>query len=339
MRKNINGFRIKVWLVVLGLIGLSLACGNFIPVTGDMTGNMVTLSGCYQISFVGNSRNQDGLSNWHYQVEELPCAQDLNYVLLEIPACAVIEEVSPSSWEAVQVDPDTQANGIMWHTSAEFQGGEFIVTLSGGLMRGTVRVGAVGSDLAMGSIHGPICDPTIPTSTISLTPGTPSPTATVRATITSTRAGTSTETLSPDVTVPTTQPRRTRTPVSTQAPTASLTPTSTVEPTLLPASETAPAAPDSGTPATSTVESLFTVEAAAIPTVIHITESDEILTYSCHGGDAVEVHGNINVVTLLGSCSSITITGNHNRVYWEAGSPVVEDTGNGNSVSQNGAEE
>lgn len=101
--------------------------------------------------------------------------------------------------------------------------------------------------------------------------------------------------------------------------------------------------PETMTPTfTPTVESIATpTETAPAPTVqppassgtILITDNNQTLTFTCNG-NAVEVRGNANVITLLGSCSSITVRGNGNQVYWQAGSPIITNTGNENIIGQ-----
>ena len=66
---------------------------------------------------------------------------------------------------------------------------------------------------------------------------------------------------------------------------------------------------------------------------ILVTGHDQILTYICNG-NAVEIRGHANIVTLLGYCSSITVTGNRNQVFWEFGSPLITDQGKDNLISQ-----
>jgi hypothetical protein len=76
---------------------------------------------------------------------------------------------------------------------------------------------------------------------------------------------------------------------------------------------------------------------AVLPTVssdpIIVTGSDQDLSFVCNG-NVVEIHGHANNVILLGSCSSITVTGNGNHVYWQFGSPVITDRGNDNIIEQ-----
>lgn len=66
---------------------------------------------------------------------------------------------------------------------------------------------------------------------------------------------------------------------------------------------------------------------------IIVTSSDQTWTFTCNG-NAAEIRGHSNTVTLLGSCSSITVSGNGNRVYWESGSPVITIKGKDNIVQQ-----
>jgi hypothetical protein len=143
----------------------------------------VILPNCYKITFLGFTDNGDGTSTWRYQVEELSCAQDLSNWLLELPACASVVDASPSPWEVVQTDPNFQLNGIKWQTGTGFERGDFSVTLSGDLTTGTVRVGAKGPDVAIGSITGPACD--LPATGTPIATLIPTATADVTSTSTS----------------------------------------------------------------------------------------------------------------------------------------------------------
>ena len=71
---------------------------------------------------------------------------------------------------------------------------------------------------------------------------------------------------------------------------------------------------------------------SAITEPIVVTESEQTLILSCND-NAAEIRGHANTVTLLGSCSSITVTGNGNRVFWQSGSPVIIAQGQDNIVS------
>ena len=66
---------------------------------------------------------------------------------------------------------------------------------------------------------------------------------------------------------------------------------------------------------------------------IVVTSTDQTLTFTCNG-NAVEIRGHANIVTLLGSCSSITVSGNGNSVFWQLGSPVITNRGKDNIILQ-----
>lgn len=106
-------------------------------------------------------------------------------------------------------------------------------------------------------------------------------------------------------------------PITPVTPTETLAPTITVTSAPVP-TETAPAPP---------------TQPPASSGPILITDNDQTLTITCNS-NAVEVRGNANIITLLGSCSSITVRGNGNQVYWQAGSPLITDTGNENIIKQ-----
>ncbi|MFT3894847.1 MAG: hypothetical protein QM730_24725 [Anaerolineales bacterium] len=171
----------KVLLACL-LVGLSAACGRLIPVTGAMTGNIVTLDNCYKVQFLGTSHEEQFVSTWKYRVEELGCGKDLRVWMLEIPACATVLEAGPVPWEAIQSDLTFQASGIQWRKEADFHGGDFNVKLSGPITRGTIRIGAQGTNVFTGFIQGPICDLTLNMPTTTFTAAN-IPTATQTATV------------------------------------------------------------------------------------------------------------------------------------------------------------
>jgi hypothetical protein len=162
----------KLFFLLGALLGLSIACRLIAPAAGET----VTLPGCYQVTFLGMTASTDRVSTWRYRMEEQACAQDLSNWMLELPACAMLVDASPSPWEIVQPDPNYQLNGIKWQTGAGFERGEFSVVLSGELMPGTIHVGVKGPDVAIGKITGPACaittttaTPTIFAETITLT--------------------------------------------------------------------------------------------------------------------------------------------------------------------------
>jgi Protein of unknown function (DUF3060) len=92
----------------------------------------------------------------------------------------------------------------------------------------------------------------------------------------------------------------------------------------------------------------------AAPAGQSILENHRTLTFDCQGG-YVRVDGNLNVLTITGSCTvltvegnknkirvatvgSIVLDGNQNQVSWSkaltGARPVVSNTGSGNSVSK-----
>ena len=126
-------------------------------------------------------------------------------------------------------------------------------------------------------------------------------------------------------------------PTQTKPPTNTPLPSDT--PTPLP-TETQPPV-DTSTPVPTALLPTLVPPTAMPPTVqltsaitepIVVTESEQTLILSCND-NAAEIRGHANTVTLLGSCSSITVTGNGNRVFWQSGSPVIIAQGQDNIVS------
>ena len=154
----------------------------------------------------------------------------------------------------------------------------------------------------------PIDTPTrLPTHTAELPTNTPAP---------------------PDT--PTLLPTQTKPPTNTPAP--SDTPTRLPTETQLPVDTSTPVPTAlSPTPVPPTVVPPTVQLTSAITDLIVVTQSDQTLIFSCNG-NAVEIRGHANTVTLLGSCSSITVTGNGNRVIWQFGSPVITAQGQDNIV-------
>jgi len=126
-----------------------------------------------------------------------------------------------------------------------------------------------------------------------------------------------TQTAKPPTNTPPPPDTPTQLPTQTQPPVDTSTPVPTaLLPTLVPPTAIPP-----------------TVQlTSAITDPIVVTESDQTLIFSCNGNTA-EIRGHANTVTLLGSCSSITVTGNGNRVFWQSGSPVITAQGQDNIVS------
>ena len=123
----------------------------------------------------------------------------------------------------------------------------------------------------------------------------------------------------------------TRLPTDTAvpSPTDTLTPLPTNTP---PAVDTPTPVPTVPLPSDTPIPPAVQPSPATTDPII-VSGSDQTLTFTCNGG-AVEIRGNTNTVTLLGSCSSITVTGSRNLVFWESGSPVIINRGNNNIVQQ-----
>jgi hypothetical protein len=112
------------------------------------------------------------------------------------------------------------------------------------------------------------------------------------------------------------------------------TPTITITPTVTPTIDLTASPTSSPTDVPPTVPPQLPTQAPPPPSsgTILITDNAQILTFTCNG-NTVEVRGNSNTITLLGSCGSITVKGNANVIYY-SGSPVITDTGNGNTLLQ-----
>jgi hypothetical protein len=90
---------------------------------------------------------------------------------------------------------------------------------------------------------------------------------------------------------------------------------------------------DTPIPSETAVPATAILSTAQPPDEIVVTGNGQTLTFTCND-NAAEIRGHANTVTLLGSCSSITVTGNGNRVFWQFGSPVITDRGRDNIISQ-----
>jgi F5/8 type C domain/Protein of unknown function (DUF3060) len=148
-----------------------------------------------------------------------------------------------------------------------------------------------------------ITDTASPMNTaISVPTGTGSPTGTA-ASPTNTPTPSDTPTPRPTITLP---PADTSTPVPTD-PLPTFVPPTPIPPTVTPT-------PTNADP-------------------IVVTGDGQTLIFTCNGNDA-EIRGHANTVTLLGSCRSITVTGNGNNVFWQFGSPIITDRGQNNIIQQ-----
>ena len=178
------------------------------------------------------------------------------------------------------------------------------------------------------------------TATATSVPGgTSVPTATPTHGPTTTAAPSQTATNTPD-------PSDTPTVLPTYPQTATDTPDPSDNPVVLPTDTPPPADISTPAPTPLTMSSLVpptaidpatippTVQAASVRTEpIAVTGSDQTMAFTCKG-NAVEIRGHANTVTLLGSCSSITVAGNGNHIFWQFGSPVITIKGEDNIVRQ-----
>jgi hypothetical protein len=130
--------------------------------------------------------------------------------------------------------------------------------------------------------------------------------------------------LPPDTAVPTSTDTATLADTPTPAPTNTLPPADIATP--VPTDPLPTVAPPTAIPPI--------VQPPPVSTEpIVVTGSDQTLTFTCNG-NAAEIRGHANTVTLLGSCSSITVTGNGNHVFWQSGSPVITNRGMDNIILQ-----
>jgi hypothetical protein len=174
----------------------------------------------------------------------------------------------------------------------------------------------------------------------------------VTSTLVPTNTLASTETAAPAISAPTdTQlPTDTATAIPTDtlppSPTDTLPPSDTPTPLptdTLPPTDTATPIPTEPLPTDTPIPLPTIVPPTAIPPTAElpsgstgplvITGNDQTLAFTCDG-NAVELRGHANTLTLFGSCSSITVIGNGNSVFWEFGSPVITNKGTGNIISQ-----
>jgi hypothetical protein len=193
-------------------------------------------------------------------------------------------------------------------------------------------------------VPGAVRTPTLmntpgPSETMTSVPtGTRLPTATANPFATGTLLQTDTPILQPTGTglpTNTSLPSATDTRLPSDTPVPSLTSTLPVAGTATPV----PTNPLLNTPTLLSTVAPLTATAPPIQAspasaaVLVITSSGQILSFTCND-NAVEIRGHSNIVTLSGSCRSISVTGNGNRVFWQSGSPVITDKGRENIISQ-----
>lgn len=126
--------------------------------------------------------------------------------------------------------------------------------------------------------------------------------------------------------IPTDTP--TRLPTTTPPPMSTATPVPT-DPLPTPVPPTT--IPPTSIPPTAVPPTVQNPPVSSDPIVV--TGANQTLIFTCNG-NAAEIRGHANTITLLGSCSSITVTGNGNHVFWESGSPVITNKGKDNIIQQ-----
>ena len=80
------------------------------------------------------------------------------------------------------------------------------------------------------------------------------------------------------------------------------------------------------------VTSIASISAVAFAKGGHIMDNGKTMTIDCKDSPAVMVMGNENTVTLTGTCTDVSVTGNKNTVTGAAASQV-STTGNDNTVT------
>jgi hypothetical protein len=125
----------------------------------------VTLANNVRVALLSVTYNADGTSIWRYRVAEISTT-NLTAWALQVPDCATVTASTPSG-----TAPDSSAgfSGIKWLTAADFQQGEFSVTLNGPVTIGSAGVAVTGATTTNGQIAGPVCA-AIPT-TVTLSNG------------------------------------------------------------------------------------------------------------------------------------------------------------------------
>jgi hypothetical protein len=123
----------------------------------------VTLAGNFRVSLLSVAYNTDGTSTWRYRVAETSTT-NLAAWALELASCAIVTASTPAG-----AAPDSSAGftGIKWTTAADFQQGEFSVTLNGPVTIGSAKTAATGAASSTGQIAGPVCAATPTTITLS----------------------------------------------------------------------------------------------------------------------------------------------------------------------------
>jgi hypothetical protein len=144
-------------LVVLLMAVLCVGCRPASSPVETVGGHSFNSPDCYQVEFLGVTESSEVASTWRYRVQSQACKQNLSSWMLELPACASVVDASPTPWGTVSQDLNYQMSGIKWQSGADFQNGEFSVTLTGDLEKGMTRAGVEGQNVSVGSLDGPVC--------------------------------------------------------------------------------------------------------------------------------------------------------------------------------------
>ncbi len=319
-------------------LNLNLGPGGLFQVNG--------LEECLDISLSGMTNNGDGTSTWTYSVERLPCDQEVNFVLLEIPACANVANAAPLPFQVVFPDPELKVDGVKWELPSDFESGVFTVVFAGSLSEGELNagLGAPGVEPVSVAIEGPACKPFTALQTKS---GTALPSAS--ATVSETEVVTPAVTESSSVTE--TLAATEETPVEatpTMAVTLAQIESATPEVAVTPAPIESATATDSaslvetpiGMPTQAETEIPLAVNPSAglllgsIVTIQHIAENAQSLTLNCANG-AVVVSGDSNVLNIEGRCGILVLHGDGNQINLE-NPTLIANSGTRNVVSVSG---
>lgn len=298
---------------------------------------------CLDISLSGMTNNGDGTSTWVYSVARQPCDQEVNFVLVEIPACAMVASAAPTPFQVVFPDPDLNVDGVKWELTPDFESGVFTVVFAGSLREGEANagLGAPGVEPVSVVIDGPECEPFTALQTQSDT-ALPIASATVSDTEVVTPAVTEsisvTETLAATEETPV---EATPTMAVTLAQIESVTPDVAVTPAPIESATATDTASLVETPISLPTQAKTEIPLAVNPstsqlarsimTVQHIAESAQNLTLNCADG-AVVVSGDSNVLNIEGRCGILVLHGDDNQIKLVNPS-LIANSGTGNVVS------
>lgn len=301
------------------------------------------LEECLDISLSSMTDNGDGTSTWVYSVERQPCDQEVDFLLVEIPACAMVANAAPIPFQVVFPDPELNVDGVKWELGSDFETGQFTVVFAGNLSEGKANVGLIASGIEPASvvIDGPECEPFRALATETRTV-IPSASATGSGAEVETPAGT--ESSPATATLAATEPpldEVTPTEALTPAPIESAAPTEVVTPTqnglLTPTSVPSLMVTPARTPTRASTDIPMPVNPSAsllpgsILTVQLIAESGQDLTLEC-ASSALVVSGSSNSLNVEGRCGILVLQGGNNEINLE-NPTLIANSGTRNIVS------